>query len=93
MIQDLQVRKFSASISKEDKTRMLKDINKERDKFVKDTGKNYSEVSEGKNCFVFGYCEAGDMASKAAKEAGEYYNLRVDLSAGYIIGNNWKVCH
>lgn len=35
----------------------------------------------------------GDLASKASKEAGNYYKLRVNLDADYEIGKSWKDCH
>lgn len=35
----------------------------------------------------------GELASKAAKEAGDYYGLRVDLDADYEVGVSWKDCH
>lgn len=35
----------------------------------------------------------GGLASKAAKEAGDYYSLRVNLDADYEIGKSWKDCH
>lgn len=40
-----------------------------------------------------GTCIVGELASKAAKEAGEYYGLRVNLDADYEIGTTWKDCH
>ncbi len=35
----------------------------------------------------------GDLASEAAKKAGQYYGLRVNLDADYEIGKTWKDCH
>jgi hypothetical protein len=39
------------------------------------------------------YSVVGELAQKAVKEAGQYYNLNVELTAGYSIGRNWKECH
>lgn len=39
------------------------------------------------------YSLAGELASEAVKESGEYYNLNVELTAGYMTARNWKECH
>lgn len=46
-----------------------------------------------KGGFFVGYCRAGELAAEAVKEAGEYYNLNVELTAGYMLGRNWRDCH
>ncbi len=40
-----------------------------------------------------GYVRAGELATQAVKQAGEYYNLNVNLSAGYMLGRNWAETH
>jgi DNA polymerase I-like protein with 3'-5' exonuclease and polymerase domains len=35
----------------------------------------------------------GKLAVESIKEAGEYFKLRVPLSAAYKIGNNWAETH
>lgn len=60
----------------------------------KETGKMWSNVHESpKGGYFFAYSLPGELASKAVKMAGEYYNLNVDLTAGYDIGRNWAECH
>lgn len=39
------------------------------------------------------YSLAGELAAEAVKEAGEYYKLNVELTAGYMFGANWRDCH
>lgn len=39
------------------------------------------------------YSIVGELAQKAVTEAGKYYNLNIDLTAGYAVGRNWKECH
>ena len=46
-----------------------------------------------KGGFFTGYCRAGELASIAVLEAGKYYKLNVDLTAGYDLGTNWSQCH
>ncbi|MNG01550.1 hypothetical protein D3C84_845380 [compost metagenome] len=46
-----------------------------------------------KGGFYVAYCRAGELAAQAVKEAGEYYKLNVELTAGYMLGRNWKDCH
>lgn len=46
-----------------------------------------------KGGFYIAYCRAGELASESVKEAGKYYKLNVELTAGYMLGRNWKDCH
>jgi len=39
------------------------------------------------------YSRVGELAKQAAKQASEYYKLRVSLDADYIIGKDWAECH
>lgn len=57
------------------------------------TGKIYSDVGHTDKCYYVGYCRAGELAVQAVTEAGRYYNLNVDLTAGYMLGRNWAQCH
>lgn len=81
----------------EDKKRK-KACEKEANKRIKDlaaeTGKIWANVHESpKGGFYSGYSRAGELASLAVLEAGRYYKLNVDLTAGYDIGTNWAECH
>lgn len=65
----------------------------EEAKTFKDQDKTWSEVIHSDRGWFRAYCRAGELATQAVLEAGKFYNLNVDLTAGYIIGRNWKECH
>jgi len=56
-------------------------------------GKVWSDIGHTDKCYYIGYCRAGELAIEAVKEAGEHYNLNVELTAGYMLGTSWKDCH
>lgn len=57
-------------------------------------GKIWSDIKESpKGGFFVGYSRAGELAALAVTKASEYYKLNVPLTAGYVVGNNWKMCH
>ena len=57
-------------------------------------GKVWSDVGKSpKGGYYRSHTIVGELAAKAVKEAGDYYNLNVELTAGYQIGRNWKECH
>lgn len=79
--------KFKVFKSKED----CEDFKENEEKI---TGVAWGDVMEGKNNTYFtSYSLAGQLASEAVKETGEYYGLNVELTAGYMFGYNWKDCH
>lgn len=54
----------------------------------------WSDVGHAKNDKYYrAYSIVGELAAKAVNEAGQYYKLNVELTAGYQIGRNWKECH
>jgi hypothetical protein len=53
----------------------------------------WGEVSHTDKGYYSAYSLAGVLAVESVVEAGRYYNLNVDLSAGYIIHKNWYGCH
>lgn len=56
--------------------------------------KVWSDIGKAKNGKYFrAYCKAGELAVESVKEAGEYYKLNVELTAGYVIGTDWASCH
>ena len=57
------------------------------------TGKILSNVGHVGDNFYVAYTKGGELACRAMKEAGEYYNLNITLSAGYDLGRNWAECH
>lgn len=57
------------------------------------TGKIFSDIGHVNDVFYVGYCRAGELAVEAVTEAGRYYGLNVDLTAGYMLGKNWANCH
>lgn len=68
---------------------------KEEAQTFKDTQKEvWSDIKPNpKGGFYVAYCRAGELASEAVREAGEFYKLNVPLTAGYILGRNWADCH
>ena len=62
--------------------------------FKKSEDKIWSDVKPSpKGGFYVAYSRAGELAAQAVKEAGEYYNLNVELTAGYMLGRHWAQCH
>lgn len=57
------------------------------------TDKVWSDVSHTDKMFFVAYCKAGELASKAVQQAGQYYKLNVELTAGYMLGLDWASCH
>ncbi|MNQ67683.1 DNA polymerase I [compost metagenome] len=58
------------------------------------TGEIWSDIKDSPKGGVFvGYCKAGHLAVDAVSEVGKDFGMKVDLTAGYMIGNNWKECH
>jgi len=57
------------------------------------TTRVWSDIGHSDKGWYVGYCRAGELAVEAVKEAGEYYKLNVELTAGYILGRNWAECH
>jgi hypothetical protein len=57
------------------------------------TDKVWSDIGHTEKCFYVAYNRAGELATKAVTDAGKYYKLKVELTAGYMIGTNWATCH
>lgn len=57
------------------------------------TGKVWSDIIHNEKGYYRAYNRAGELATMAVKQAGEYYKLNVELTAGYMIGTNWATCH
>lgn len=55
--------------------------------------KLWSDVGHVEKGYYIGYCRAGELAVEAVNEAGQYYKLNVELTAGYMLGNSWATCH
>ncbi len=58
-----------------------------------DPTKIWSEPVHNDKGWFRGYCRAGELAAQSVREAGEYFKLNVELSAGYILGRTWAECH
>ena len=57
-------------------------------------GKVWSDIKPNpKGGFFVAYCRAGELAVESVGEAGEDYGMNVSLTAGYMLGLNWKMCH
>lgn len=66
----------------------------EAEEFKKSETKIWSDIKPSKSGgFYVAYCRPGELAAQSVDEAGKYYKLNVDLTAGYMLGPNWKVCH
>lgn len=57
------------------------------------TDKVWSDVGHTDKMYYVAYNRAGELATEAVKESGQYYKLNVELTAGYMIGTNWATCH
>ena len=69
------------------------DTEKEAKEFSEE-GRIWSDVGHAKNGRFFrSWCRAGELAAESVKEAGQYYKLNVELTAGYVIGSGWDNCH
>lgn len=69
------------------------DTEKEAKEFSEE-GKIWSDVGHAKDGRFFrSWCRAGELAAESVKEAGQYYKLNVELTAGYVIGSGWDNCH
>lgn len=62
-------------------------------KAFKDESKVWSDPVHNDRGWYRGYVLAGELATKAVREAGKYYKLNVELSAGYMLGTDWASCH
>ena len=56
-------------------------------------GRVWSDPVHNDKGWYRGYVLAGELATKAVRESGQYYKLNVELSAGYMLGTNWGTCH
>lgn len=68
----------------------------EAEEFVsseKERGVSWSNLHEEGGKFHAYYSIVGDLAGRSMREAGEYYNLRVNLDSDYSVGVNWAECH
>lgn len=65
----------------------------EEAKEFKKENKDWSDISHSEKGYYCAYSLVGVLASESVKEAGEYYKLNVELTAGYIINRSWAGCH
>lgn len=66
----------------------------EAKEFKEQQDKIWSDIKPSpKGGFYVAYCRAGELAAEAVREAGEYYNLNVELTAGYMVNKDWAGCH
>lgn len=61
--------------------------------FKDPSGKVWSDPVHNEKGWFRGYVRAGELATIAVREAGEFYKLNVELSAGYMLGTSWGDCH
>ena len=78
--------KWRVGKSKEEMTEIKAQVEKE-------TNLQWSDVGHIGDKWYIGYCRAGELAVESVLEAGRYYKLNVDLTAGYMLGKDWASCH
>jgi len=64
-----------------------------KEKVENSTRKLMSDVGHKGGKWFVAYCRSGELSALSCKYSSDYYNLNVDLSGGYIVGQNWKDCH
>jgi len=84
--------------SEEEKAMVLSDNAKTAKKAAQafketQTDKVWSDIGHTDKCFYVAYNRAGELATKAVSDAGKYYKLKVELTAGYMLGTNWATTH
>lgn len=58
------------------------------------TGKIWSDISSmPRGGYYLAYSRPGELATESVREAGQYYNLNVELTAGYVVGKEWSSTH
>lgn len=62
-------------------------------KEFKKSNPSWSDIGHSPKGYYVGWCRAGELAVEAVTEAGKYYKLNVELTAGYMLGVNWATCH
>lgn len=59
-----------------------------------EASKIWSDVKESaKGGWYVGYTLAGQLAAQAVQGSGDYYKMKIDLTAGYMLEYNWAGCH
>jgi hypothetical protein len=53
----------------------------------------WGELGHTEKGWYSAYSLPGLLATQAVKESGEFYNLNVELTAGYIVAKNWYGAH
>lgn len=57
-------------------------------------GEVWSDIKPSpKGGYYVAYCKAGQLAVEAVQESGQDYGMVVSLTAGYMVGLDWKMCH
>lgn len=57
-------------------------------------GEIWSDIKDSPKGGVYvAYCRAGELAVEAVNESGRDYGMVIDLTAGYMLGNSWAMCH
>jgi hypothetical protein len=56
-------------------------------------GRVWSDPVHTEKGWFRGYCRAGELATIAVGDAGKWFKLNVELTAGYMLGTNWATTH
>lgn len=83
---------------KEEQKKIDKDAKAKAEEMLKEIetteGRKWANLHESpRGGYYSAYSRPGELAAKAVHEAGRYYGLNVDLTAGYDVGRNWAECH
>jgi hypothetical protein len=65
----------------------------EEGKLFREDNPTWGELAHTDKGWYSAYSLPGVLATQSVKEAGEYYKLNVELTAGYIVHKNWYGCH
>lgn len=64
-----------------------------KESYEETSGKLLSDIGKRDGRFYVCYSRSGELASLSCKHASDYYKLNIDLSGGYMVGDNWAACH
>lgn len=60
---------------------------------LESSGRMWSNVGHVGDKWYIAYSEVGEMCALSVTKAGQYFNLNVELTAGYQVGRSWAECH
>lgn len=61
--------------------------------FKKAQAEIWSDVQHSDKGWFVGYCRQGELMAIAVEKVNRDFNMNMPLSAGYVLGLNWHMCH